>query len=94
MDIYGGTIWLEGEYITPTNHIFVSEGVVMLPFREVVERLLGGQVSWDAATRTASAQVGSLQVQLALNTTNIPYTIVNDRIFIPAQHIENLFLAQ
>ena len=93
VDRYGGTIWFDGDFIMPELAAFtLDDDTIMLPFRQVIEDLLGGMVVWDADARRVTAEVRGQVVGFSLAGSSIPVIIVNDRIYVPAEAIEEFFI--
>jgi hypothetical protein len=95
VDRYGGTLWFDGDFIMPELGAFpLDDDTVLVPFRDVVEGLLAGRVYWDVAGRHVTATVGGTVVGFSLDGASIPVVIINDRIYVPAEAIEEFFLAE
>lgn len=93
VDRYGGTLWFEGDFIMPELAAFpLDDDTVLVPFRDVVEGLLAGQVYWDIEGRHVTAQAGGVLVGFSLDGASIPVVVINDRIYVPAEAIEEFFL--
>lgn len=93
VDRYGGTIWFDGDFIMPELAVFtLDDDTVMLPFRQVIEDLLGGRVVWEADARRVTAEVRGQVVGFSLAGESMPIVVVNDRIYVPAEAIEEFFL--
>jgi hypothetical protein len=63
----------------------------MLPLKAVVEGLLDGEVIWDAASRSISAQVDGKVASLRLNDALV--LIVQGRAFVPKDYITRNFIS-
>jgi len=82
--VLSNTVWYQGRYIEPALQIFTCDnGDVMVPFRAVVEELMGGIVEWDGGTSLIRAEFSGIEISFPIDYAGINIIVVNDRVFIP-----------
>jgi len=90
VDQYSRTVWYGANYIVPEVIFSADEtAALMLPFREVVEHLLGGSVYWNGESRRVSAQFGDKNADFSIEDAEV--TVHNSRVFVPFEAFMDLF---
>ena len=80
-----GAIVFNDRHIVPQPGPVLHQGVVMLPFRAVMEDLIGAEVQWHGETRTISAELEGrwLEFNLDGQAGGIPVITVEGRSYVP-----------
>ncbi|MGE5674974.1 MAG: copper amine oxidase N-terminal domain-containing protein, partial [Mycobacterium leprae] len=95
------SVTVDGKDVAFDVEPVVVNWVLMLPVRAVAESL-GGEVTWQAETRTAVIRTGSTQVKLTVGSDTAvvngqkvklatPVTIRENRMLVPASFLLTLF---
>ena len=88
-------ITYNGNKITSDVPPYVKDGRTLAPMRAILEAL-GMTVSWDGATRTATAVKADINISISINsniatvngeqkTLDVPAEVTNDRTFVPVR---------
>lgn len=90
-------VQLDGKAIEFKQDAVLKNNRVLVPVREFFE-MLGGTVTWNAATQQVTGQVGANKIQLTIGNTvayvndkpitlDVPALIINGRTLVPARFI-------
>ena len=92
---------VDGNIVKTDVSPIIKDGRTLVPYRALLEAL-GGEVSWDSETQTATAKLGNDEVQVTIDSTSglvngikktleVPAQIIDGRTLIPVRFVlENL----